>query len=315
MTAASPTYGYPPGPPPPYSQPPPATTHHATAWAHTNAPRVHTPPESRRTSGDEDAKQRQSLPSISEALGVDSQTSFHSSTLHQSHAQTAPASPPSVKRYRMEPPSAIQHSTPTSTYPSYSQHVCLTESGSACRGVSLISLPQQRAEPPQLHVHTTQPLPQPQQPSYAYPASTSPNVSAAPTSFPYGYAPYPPRYAQPTPPASTTSGPIYQPSATYSAPSAAASSWRSETGSRASATDPVSGAGDYSASVKRHLDLYDLEGALNDISSSAGILADFSRRYGDRLHQTARSGTTGSRGSKTNSGWKTLPTPRWTSMS
>lgn len=43
--------------------------------------------------------------------------------------------------------------------------------------------------------------------------------------------------------------------------------------------------------MKRHLDLYDLEGALNEISQTSGILMDFSRRYGDRLHQTARTGT------------------------
>jgi hypothetical protein len=114
----------------------------------------------------------------------------------------------------------------------------------------------------------------------------------APPTFPYGYTPYPPRYAQPTPPSSGTNGPIYQPSATYPAPPTPSSSWRSENGSRAAVSDPANGAGDYSASVKRHLDLYDLEGALNEISSSSSILSDFSRRYGDRLHQTARSGTT-----------------------
>ncbi|TKA83329.1 hypothetical protein B0A55_00614 [Friedmanniomyces simplex] len=34
-----------------------------------------------------------------------------------------------------------------------------------------------------------------------------------------------------------------------------------------------------------------MEGALNEIGQTSGILVDFTRRYGDRLHQTARSGT------------------------
>ncbi|KAK4557050.1 glutamate--cysteine ligase [Recurvomyces mirabilis] len=265
VTAASPTYAYPSGPPPPYSQPAPASTLHASAWPSTTS--AHTPPESRRAS-EEDAKQKQSLPSISEALGVDSQTSYQSHT----RPAVAPASPLSagIKRYGMEPPPAPTVHTSTGAFAPH------------------------RHEPPSaLHLQTSQsaPLPALQQPAYSYPPTSSPS-STSTSSFTYGYTPYPSRYAQPPP--STTSaanGPIYQPSASHPAPQTPSTSWRSESSTKFVPSEPATGPGDYSASVKRHLDLYDLEGALNEISQSSSILTDFSRRYGDRLHQTARSGT------------------------
>lgn len=123
VTAPSPTYLYPSGPPPPYSQPSSMAQRHANSWSNAQS-NVHTPPESRRTSGDDqDAKQRQSLPSISEALGVDSQAGYHSNTLppsqpppaastHQSHTKI-PASPllSTPKRYGMD---TAVHSQPPS---------------------------------------------------------------------------------------------------------------------------------------------------------------------------------------------------------
>lgn len=79
-----------------------------------------------------------------------------------------------------------------------------------------------------------------------------------PPSFPYGYQPYPPRYAQPTPPSSANAGPIYQPSLSSAAPPTPSAGWKSE-GGRYGEERP------YGESVKRHLDMYDLEGALNDV--------------------------------------------------
>ncbi|KAK3110448.1 glutamate--cysteine ligase, partial [Teratosphaeriaceae sp. CCFEE 6253] len=284
VTAASPTYPYPPGPPPPYSQPSPATTHHAHAWPTVHA-NVHTPPESRRTSGEEhDAKQatRQSLPSISEALGADSQTPYHHTSTSVppppvTQSAIAPASPgPESRRYTMEPPPALQHAHSSIGYPPHSY----------------------ASERAPLHIHTALPQPQPQQTAYAYPPNTSPGCdqpssqpvgSMGPPGVPYGYTPYPPRYAQPTPPPSVAGGPIYQPSVNFPAPGTPSGSWRSDSVTKYATSE--SGPGDYSASVKRHLDLYDMEGALNEIGQTSGILVDFTRRYGDRLHQTARSGT------------------------
>ncbi|KAH9821451.1 Glutamate-cysteine ligase [Teratosphaeria destructans] len=107
-----------------------------------------------------------------------------------------------------------------------------------------------------------------------------------PSSVPYGYIPYPARYSQPTPQVSGSSGPIYQPSAHY--PATPAPGWKAEVARYG--PDDATDSRDYSTSVKRHLDMYDLEGSLNEIAQSSGILLDFSRRYGDRLHQSARSG-------------------------
>ncbi|KAK5713432.1 glutamate--cysteine ligase [Elasticomyces elasticus] len=285
VIAASPTttYPYPSHPPPPYSHPSPAPAHSGHQWSSTQA-NVHTPPESRRTSAEEhDAKQgtRQSLPSISEALGVDGQTAYHHSSTsvpHQPISQpaVAPASPlPGSRRYGMEPPMAPQHTHPVNAIP---QH----------------TYPSER---PPLQVNTAPVPPPPSQPAFNYPSHTSPGYepsaqpapSMGPPGLPYGYTPYPPRYAQPTPPASVASGPIYQPSVNYPAPPTPSASWRSESVNKVAPSE--SGPGDYSASVKRHLDMYDMEGALNEIGQTSGILVDFTRRYGDRLHQTARSGT------------------------
>lgn len=267
VTAASPTYAYPSGPPPPYSQPPPAPApaQHPTSWAPVSA---HTPPESRRPS-EEDGRQRQSLPSLSEALGVDSQTTY------QTHRPAAaPGSPISAapKRYGMEPPRAPQSHLPSGTY---------------------FTAQRKDPLPAVVHAQPSQPAIAPvvQQASYPTPATTASPSTASTSGFAYGYTPYPPRYAQPSQPSSQASGPIYQPSANYPPPSTAATSWRSDTSAKFASSEPSTGPGDYSASVKRHLDLYDLEGALNEISQSSSILTDFSRRYGDRLHQTARSGT------------------------
>lgn len=46
----------------------------------------------------------------------------------------------------------------------------------------------------------------------------------------------------------------------------------------------------YGESVKRHLDMYDFEAALNEIGDSSNYMLEFSRTLGARLHQTQRSG-------------------------
>jgi len=279
-TAASPTYPYPSGPPPPYSQPPPATAHHANTWPGAQLG-ARTPPDSRRTIGEEqDAKQttRQSLPSISEALGVDSQTSYPSSTPAPPAAISAPTShsqsvaPPSPKRsFPMEPPPAPHNAyTSSGTYPSFPQFRPEVPPQQSY-AVHVSPRPTYAADRPSLQVQTSHVPPPPQQPSaYGHPTNSSPHYeqpsshsagSMGPSSLPYGYTPYPPRYAQPTPPSSVTGGPIYQPSLSYPAPPTPSQSWKSESSTRYG--DDRSA--EYSTSVKRHLDLYDLEGALNDV--------------------------------------------------
>ncbi|KAK4508369.1 hypothetical protein PRZ48_002107 [Zasmidium cellare] len=311
---ASPTYHYPPGPPPPYSHahgPPPPPAQHTNAWSSSHAA-VHTPPESRRTSEHEKdgAKQttRQSLPSISEALGVDSQTAFASAppppsslqSTHLPHPQsTAPASPSPTSRrsYPMEPPQAppSSFSTSTSYFSQYRSEPPQHQPTPPEPARTPAAYPPVQESKPPLHLSTSQPASRPSQPSiygrapeppssYEHASQQPAGSMGPPSSFPYGYTPYPPRYANPTPPASTASGPIYQPSTTYGAPHASGG-WKSENASRYD--DRQAGYGD---NVKRHLDFYDLEGALNEIANTSRILSDFSRRYGDNMHQTQRTG-------------------------
>ncbi|KAF7197243.1 GATA zinc finger domain-containing protein 10 [Pseudocercospora fuligena] len=310
---ASPTYHYPQAPPAPYGHAhgvPPTNT-----WPSASAG-VHTPPESRWTSENdkEGAKQRQSLPSISEALGIDRQTSLAADPppplqpTHLTQTQaTAPSSPtPSARRsFPMEPPQGSQppYSTTSSTFSQYSHYRSESQQPSypppseASRPAPAAYPPVTESKPP-LQLQTSQPTTRPPpsttfarpaepSPAYEQPNSTSAGSMGPPSSFPYGYTPYPPRYANPTPPSSTASGPIYQPSV-YSAPQATQPTWKTADRSDERSQAPAN----YGDSVKRHLDFYDLEAALNDIAANSGILCDFSRRYGDRMHQTQRSGAT-----------------------
>ncbi|KAK8214732.1 hypothetical protein M8818_002312 [Zalaria obscura] len=108
-----------------------------------------------------------------------------------------------------------------------------------------------------------------------------PSAMAPPQSFPYGYTPYPPQYAYPTPASS-----VYQPSVTQPAPGAPASAWKAEK----PLPPPGASQAAYGDSVKRHLNFYDFEAALNDIAENSGVTLDFSRQYGARMHQMQRSG-------------------------
>ncbi|KAK4634479.1 Biofilm regulator 1 [Fulvia fulva] len=322
--APSPTYQYPSGPPPPYSHAhgvaPPAQQH-ANAWTGTQSG-VHTPPESRRTSEHEKeaAKQgpRQSLPSISEALGVDSQTAFASAPaapapLQSTHLPLPASGPPtspsasSRRSYPMEPPpghaNSFANSSSYSQYPQYRSEPAQRQSypppAEATRAPA--AYPPVQDSKPVLHQPSAQPQSRPPPPptSFSRPLESSPasehppNPSAGsmapPSSVPYGYTPYPPRYADPTPPASTSSGPIYQPSTVYGTPQTTSSSgWKAENTARFDSRQPEQA--NYGDNVKRHLDFYDLGQALNEISSVSGHLGDFARRYGDRMHQTQRVG-------------------------
>ena len=276
---ASPTYSYPAHPPPPYSHPAPQ---HANSWPGVKTT-VHTPPDSRRTSGEDSdhiiKTSRQSLPSISEALG---ETSYPSSTsAAQPPAQpTAPASPPPSARrtYGMDPPQPINPFANSSTYPysSFRQDSAGPQSYPPPDSTkpAYAPLPEPRpplqlqtSQPPRSQQPTNNPFIQATSPQYEQPQSSQSSGTMGAPSFPYGYTPYPPRYAQPTS-TSSHSGPIYQPSTQYPAPSTPSSTWKSETNtSRFGKHDRVN-ATTYSESVKRQLDIFDLEGALSEVSSN-----------------------------------------------
>lgn len=294
---ASPTYHYPQGPPPPYSHAhgaPPTNSWHTS---------VHTPPESRRTSEHEkeSVKPRQSLPSISEALGkVDNQASFASATVPPSTLQsahppqsqtTAPPSPGTRRPYPMEPPQlaastaysgSSSYSHPTQYRPEPARQSSYPPPDSA--------RPAPAAYPPVLdtpssHMQTSQASSRPaptstsfsraeeRSPSYdqQYSAHSANSTSSMgpPSSFPYGYTPFPPRYANAnaTPSTSSSSGPIYQPSTTYGPPQSSQPSWKSE-----STRYDDRGLAHHSDTVKRHLDFFDLEASLNEVSAMAMLL-------------------------------------------
>ena len=282
---ASPTY-YPPNPPPPYSQPPPQ---HAPSWPVARPP-VQTPPDSRRTSGEDTEylkkTSRHSLPSISEALGETSYTS----TAQPPSQVTAPASPPpsaTRKTYAMDPPQSNNAYGSNSNYPapSFRQDSAGPQSYPPPDSTKPAFAPLQEPRPP-LHVQTSQPTPRTQQTtSYPYTQNTSPQFDqqqssqssasmGPPQSFPYGYTPYPPKYTQPTSSSSHGPGPIYQPSVQHAPPSMPSSSWKAENASRFGADDRSS-ATTYSESVKRHLDLFDLEGSLNEVSQCQKVVQAF----------------------------------------
>lgn len=272
-------------PPPPYSHP---SHQHASPWVAST--RDHTPPMSRKPSGGdhEDTRQTatQTLPSISEAVGrgiFDNQMT-HPSPISVAQAPSlplatqvppsqsgTPRSPRAARRsYPMEPPHAQSQTQPP--FPSFRQ-----DSAGPQHTPTDPAQPVYRRSPdyrPAVPASTPQ-QPRTQPSSYPYPRSPSPQFERQmanpagsmpppqPSTFAYGYTPYPPRYAQPAP--HSNSGPIYQPSTQSAAPPTPATTWKSETASsRYQDERPAPAA--YGESVKRHLDMYDLEAALTEVT-------------------------------------------------
>jgi len=286
------------------------------------------PPESRRTSGDEKEQQRgparQSLPSIHEALGrpepplpftapapvpppsapasttqsyfppppttspKDHRPRTFSTDYHGSQGPGNPFSHPAHPRSPFvgtstsvapppPPPQAQQDSLPRPSFsearPLYSEPRPSFSSPRAS-----FAAPQQNSKLPTLHpLRTNQSPPpgpgRPNVPYSSYPPQQSPAYespaphSAGPMNPNYGYSQYPPSYPlsapAPGPPNSQ-----YPPSAaTYSAPPRAypgAPSWP-ESRLEEKKINRSSLAG-YGESVKRHLESFDLEASLNEVS-------------------------------------------------
>ena len=285
--APSPPYHYPPGPPPPYSH----AQGPSISWSGVKSS-TYTPPESRRSSREEKdparPANRQSLPSISEALGVDSQTPFSSAaqppSLQTTHlpqpasASTSSPSPNSRRSYTMVPPHSHHnsHGPSSNSYQSYPHHSPPDAPPSSLPTAEPPRSTFAPAHEPKPSIHLQSGVPasgppshtysRPSEPLSTYEASASQSAGTmGPTSYPYGYTPYPPRYAnhQNRSSSVSSSGPVYQPSAVHAAPPTPSSSWKSESSSRYD--DRQGGSGNYGDSVKRHLDFYDLEVALNDV--------------------------------------------------
>ena len=281
--AASPAHQYPSGPPPPYSHPAPPSQYMSNITSSTPA-NTHTPPESRRTSENEKEaiKQtvRHSLPSISEALGVETKPIYRptlpvQTTPSSTHAPPPThglASSPSPRSHRMEPPqqSSEQHTAPTSHFAQYRQDAQRHPSypsadaprPSYADSRPPVHMPAARSPPPQRSAHHPSqyaPTPTPRSPAHEQPPQ-HPSGAMGPPSFPYGYQPYPSRYAAAAPPPpAPAAGPIYQPSLSNAAPSSAPKPWKAEN-ARYGGEERT-----YGDSVKRQLEMYDLAGALSDV--------------------------------------------------
>ncbi|CAI6332337.1 unnamed protein product [Periconia digitata] len=288
------------------------------------------PPQSRRTSGDDEKSQqrdapRQSLPSIHELAfeasstpkpyfpppatsPVDQRSRTFTSDQHArqnfgnsfSHPRspflgtTAPTVPPPP------PPPPLHHQPQTDPLPrpsfpeprsSFSEHR------------PSFSTPPHNPKLPTLHPLQTQspppPPPNPAQSNHTYPSyqpqgpsahgSPAPH-SAGPTNQGYPYSQYPSNYPLSAPaPGPTNSG--YPSPATFSAPPRTypnPSTWPEsrveEKKLNRSSLAP------YGESVKRHLESFDLEASLNEMSDGSARISTFSNMYRQRAHETQRIG-------------------------
>ena len=283
---ASPQSMY-PGPPPPYSYPSSATS---TALGFTG---YISPPETRRLSDDDKEQQtsRQSLPSIHEALGKDqsilysghlpaasiaTQTSHTATSISPStpiprshpepilsgppnpyassqHPSPFPSEPPDR---RTQPPyrtNSISEEQPPSATQSFSTREPAPGSGNH---TPTSPVPPTRHSPRVVNVaqssnninHTSQAIQPVQAPQ---PVASQPN-------YPSG----PPAYSYPPTSATSLAYPHFSPSTPWRSDGYEID--RAEEGRKAAAKQN-SGTQSYSESVKRHLDIFDLETALNEV--------------------------------------------------
>ncbi|KAF2140580.1 uncharacterized protein K452DRAFT_48515 [Aplosporella prunicola CBS 121167] len=306
----------------PFSCPPPPYAHHTPTASAPPAglASLISPPESRRTSGEErEHKQpaRQSLPSIHEALASDQPMPYPPS-------QT-PAAPTSAAQYGPPPPPAAAIPHPDAARRHYSQDMPSRDSP------GLYSQPaprspymkppfaQNQPEPPRptlpnshnpklptLHpLRTEQPPVENPRSSFSYGYTQAPSPGYQPQSAgamqqqPFGYSTYPAAVPYPysaAPPPPHAPGPAYPASASaYSAQGGYPPSWRSD-GAEVRRAEESKRAGRnagpalYGESVKRHLDNFDFEASLNEIAEGSGRLNEFVRVYGQRAHQAQRVG-------------------------
>ncbi|KAF2185694.1 GCS-domain-containing protein, partial [Zopfia rhizophila CBS 207.26] len=311
----------------PFSGPPHSYSNHQSSNANSvpgTLGGLLSPPESRRTSGDEKESRppaRQSLPSIHEALGSEQPLPYPapppSAPVSASQPYLPPSSTtsPSDQRSRtysadlhsQGPPNPFSHprspymNAPASIAPPPPQ----TQTESLPR--PSFSTTQQNPKLPTLHpLRTTQSPPAgasrpnlpyssyPQQPASAF-ESSAPH-SAGSMNPHYGYSQYPSQYPLSAPPPSGP-GPVYPPSATYSAPPRyPPPSWRSDSAELSRVEEKQkagrSSLAPYGESVKRHLESFDLEASLNEMAEGAGRIMEFSKIYRQRAHENQRIGMT-----------------------
>ncbi|KAJ5135091.1 Zinc finger NHR/GATA-type [Penicillium bovifimosum] len=249
------------------------------------------PPETRRAIEEEKEKHtpRQSLPSIHEALGNDNPLPYATPTSAPPSQSAHPSAPSHlIGRPSTEgpagPPNPFSNGPPTGSLmrePSYSHQSQLQTEAAR----SLTSINTQGSHNASLQSINTGKSPTQssktgitsvgsQNSGYEYSAPTSAGSVASPNGYSH-FAPNPSFQSQPAGHA-------------YPAPY----------GSRpyASRVEEVKGGfvgrpiPPHNDSVKRHLDVFDVETSLNEISDLSTRTLDFSRHYAARAHQTQRSG-------------------------
>ncbi|KAJ5594019.1 uncharacterized protein N7459_000227 [Penicillium hispanicum] len=280
------------GQPLPYSYGPPATSA-------PSQPGYISPPESRRVLEDEKDKLggRQSLPSIHEALGNDN--SLYPAPTSAQPPQPGHTAPPShlIGRSSAEgppgPPNPFSNGPGSGSLMREPVFTHQTQLQADASRTSLASINTQESRNASIHSLSTGKSPTQSaktgitsvsgsQNSSAYDYSAPP--SAGSVASPNGYSHFPPNYSFPQQP---PSGPSYPPApydnrAYMGAP-------RVEEVKGGFVGRPMPGQ-PHSDSVKRHLDVYDVETSLNEIAEMSSRTLDFSRHYAAKAHQTQRSG-------------------------
>ena len=259
------------------------------------------PPETRRTSGDEKeppTSQRLSLPSITEALGGEPQPISISSLLStsgpqqkNSHVSQSPASPVARSYLESVPKSSadsLPHQTPASYRPQDTSertnrpmyHSPVTASKGDGRFPSLSTFPSINSYDPYNHTQSSRTISSPS--SYSRPGVSplqrdkpSPPIvdktsrtPGVPSGIPFGYSVNSYQSASCIPPP-IPGVPSYRTPTLQQAPH-----WRSyghhderiEEIRRAISKESTPPKQTYGESVKRHLDIYDLESSLNEVS-------------------------------------------------
>ncbi|MCJ1227826.1 hypothetical protein MMC12_004485 [Toensbergia leucococca] len=303
------------GPPPPYSYP--------SSTASTVVGGYISPAESRRTS-DDDKEQppahRQSLPSIQEALGNEqslqytpapSKTTASPQILHpiSAHTPTTPTSRPhldTTRRGPTNPFSQVQQIAPYLPHKPPERHSQSQDHPQSQHhphahnelGPSRFSaVDTHEPQFPSLQPSKTAPSPtNPVRPSsHAIQHQTSSvTYDRIPHSTPsmnpqYAYSACQPSYSfAPQPSGIPASQPPIPQHPTWR--SDAAEIDRAEEVRKVTLKESPPSGHAFGESVKRHLDIFDLETSLNEIAEGSGRALDFSRLYGIRAHQTQRSG-------------------------
>ena len=281
------------GPPPPYSYP--SSTASSVVGINNGNTGYISPPESRHTSDHEKEPAQpprlQSLPSIQEALGNESHNITINSLLSKSAAVTqaphsathrSPTSPNSRSHpdTPTRPPPSFSHPPPPASYrrqesidqsrPRYSPQLPKDIVSTHFQAPNTPHYP--TSQPPRT---ASSPVELPKSMAHAMPQlrQTSPTYdysrSTAPATHQYSYSPYHPTYSYPMQPPSIPAA--YQPPQIQPPPT----TWRSvgpdldraeEARKAASKTSPSQSFGE---TVKRHLDRFDLETSLNEVSTGS----------------------------------------------